>query len=438
MNYAKPFGRSLRKSRDKGMSRLEELIAELCPDGVAYHKFSELCEYVRGVTYNKSQEAKEGDAEHWKILRANNITIQHNVLNFEDVKLIKKDVKIKSSQFLKAKDILICAGSGSKEHVGKVAYIDRDMDYSFGGFMAVIRCSDKLISRYLYHILTGGAFKNYLSFALNSTTINNLNASVMANFSIPVPPLPVQREIVKILDSFTELTAELTAELIARQKQYEYYAGEQFPSVKEHDIEWIELGDVATVTKLAGFEFTKYVTYSDTGEIIALRGLNVKEGHLVLDDIKYIDKSNLSMLSRSKLRIDDMLFTYVGTVGQVALIDKNDKYYLAPNVALIRINEKTFLPKYVMYYFLTSKFKNEQVIKLLQASSMQNIPMEKIRKFKLPNVPLAEQRRVVSLLDRFDILCNDITNGLPAEIAARQKQYEYYRDKLLTFKEHNE
>ena len=88
-----------------------------------------------------------------------------------------------------------------------------------------------------------------------------------------------------------------------------------------------------------------------------------------------------------------------------------------------------------MYYFLSQLFEQEQVLKLLQASSMKNIPMEKIRLFKLPVIPLAEQQRIVDILDRFDALCNDITSGLPAEIEARKKQYEYYRDKLLTFKE---
>ena len=88
-----------------------------------------------------------------------------------------------------------------------------------------------------------------------------------------------------------------------------------------------------------------------------------------------------------------------------------------------------------MYYFLTNRFKSEQIAKLLQASSMQNIPMEKIRKFKLPKLSLERQQRVVDMLDRFDGICNDISSGLPAEIEARQKQYEYYRDKLLTFKQ---
>ena len=196
----------------------------------------------------------------------------------------------------------------------------------------------------------------------------------------------------------------------------------------------IELGDIATVTKLAGFEFSEYVTYSDNGKIIALRGLNVKNGKLNLDGVKYIDTSDLSKLTRSKLYIGDMLFTYVGTVGQVALVDENDKYYLAPNVALIRADKSVLNPEYMRYYFQTNNFWNTQINRLLQSSSMQNIPMEKIRKFKIEIPTLKEQQRIVSILDRFDTLCNDIGEGLPAEIEARNKQYEYYRDKLLTFK----
>ena len=195
------------------------------------------------------------------------------------------------------------------------------------------------------------------------------------------------------------------------------------------------MGEVATVTKLAGFEFTKYVNYSDEGEVIALRGLNVKNGKLDLTDVKYIDNSDLSKLTRSKLRIGDMLFTYVGTIGQVALINENDRFYLAPNVALVRVEKPFLKPEFMRYYFQTSIFWSTQINRLLQSSSMQNIPMEKIRKFVLPIPPLEEQERIISILDRFDALCNDISSGLPAEIEARQKQYEYYRDKLLTFKE---
>lgn len=200
-------------------------------------------------------------------------------------------------------------------------------------------------------------------------------------------------------------------------------------------VKWVRLGDLALVTKLAGFEFTKYVKYSNSGQIIALRGLNVKNGQLDLTDVKYIDESDLSKLDRSKLKKGDLLFTYVGTVGQVALINEDEKFYLAPNVALIRITNEGVLPDYLRYYCQSNIFYKKEILRLIQASSMQNIPMEKIRKFVVPVPPIEEQKRIVAILDRFDKLCNDISEGLPAEIEARQKQYEYYRDKLLNFKE---
>ena len=177
---------------------------------------------------------------------------------------------------------------------------------------------------------------------------------------VPVPPLPVQQEIVRILDSFTELTA--------RKKQYEYYRDELLTF--GNDIPLATLGDVAVVTKLAGFEFTKYVRYSDSGNIIALRGLNVKNGKLDLTDVKYIDDSDFSKLTRSKLHVGDMLFTYVGTIGQVALIDEENKYYLAPNVALIRSIDDRLRPQYMRYYFQSNYFWKTQINKLLQSSSM--------------------------------------------------------------------
>jgi len=198
---------------------------------------------------------------------------------------------------------------------------------------------------------------------------------------------------------------------------------------------YAELDTIGEVTKLAGFEFSQYVKYSDEGNTIALRGLNVKNGKLILDDVKYIDNSDLSKLDRSKLYKNDILYTYVGTVGQVGLVDRNDKYYLAPNVARIRITDKNVLPKYVMYFLLTDEFKKKQLDILSGTSSMKNITMANIRKFKIPVPSIEEQQRVIDILEKFDKLSNDISEGLPAEIKARQKQYEYYRDKLLTFKE---
>ena len=148
------------------------------------------------------------------------------------------------------------------------------------------------------------------------------------------------------------------------------------------DWEQRKLGDIADVTKLAGFEFTEHVVYSDEGNIIALRGLNIKNGQLVLDDVKYIDGSNFAKLNRSKLFIDDIMFTYVGTVGEVAIIKENDRFYLAPNVSRIRVQSNDS-PKFISHYMRTDSFYRHVIFPLIATSSQPALSMENIRKFEI-------------------------------------------------------
>ncbi|MGV1020117.1 restriction endonuclease subunit S [Empedobacter falsenii] len=262
------------------------------------------------------------------------------------------------------------------------------------------------------------------------------------NTLIPIPcpdnpekSLEIQQEIVRVLDELTSLTNQLTTELETerqnRKKQFEFFR-EQLFRFEGKELEWNKLGSVADVTKLAGYEFTKHIKYSDEGNIIALRGLNVK-GTLDLTNVKYIDGSEFTKLSRSKLYINDMLFTYVGTIGEIALINENDKYYLAPNVSRIRFENSKLLPSFMFYYFKTDFFVRNQINKYLSNSSMKNLTMENIRKFMVPIPPLEEQERIVKLLDQFDATHTAIEEEITKEIKLRTQQYEYYREKLLSF-----
>ena len=201
----------------------------------------------------------------------------------------------------------------------------------------------------------------------------------------------------------------------------------------EDKVYYTKIINNAKVTKLAGYEFTKYVRYEEQGKIIALRGLNIKKGKIVLDNVKYIDNSDFSKLSRSKLIKNDILFTYVGTIGEIALVEENNKYYLAPNVALIRVENKNINPKYLIHLLQSNEFRNKEIYKRLKSSSMKNLTMENIREFNLLVPPLHVQQHIVSILDKFDTLVNDIKEGLPKEIELRQKQYEYWREQLLSF-----
>ncbi|EGO8121665.1 restriction endonuclease subunit S [Enterococcus faecalis] len=176
----------------------------------------------------------------------------------------------------------------------------------------------------------------------------------------------------------------------------------RFPGFTE-DWEERKLGDISDVTKLAGFEFTKYVTYSDEGEVIALRGLNVKNGNLVLDEVKYIDGSDFSKLNRSRLYKNDILFTYVGTVGELAVVPEDDKYYLAPNVARIRMNEGAN-PLFVSKLMNDKTFYNKIILPLIATSSQPALSMENVRKFTLMMPEIEEQEKIAVFLGSLDNL----------------------------------
>jgi type I restriction enzyme S subunit len=156
------------------------------------------------------------------------------------------------------------------------------------------------------------------------------------------------------------------------------------------------------VSKLAGYEFTKHITYEESGKIIALRGLNIKNNNLDLTDVKYIDNSELSKLERSKLFVDDLMFTYIGTIGEVALIKENDKFYLAPNVSRIRVDKNNILPIYILQFFNQDKFRNDEIAKYISSSSQPALSMESVRKFQIKFPSLPEQTKIASFLTAVD------------------------------------
>lgn len=222
-----------------------------------------------------------------------------------------------------------------------------------------------------------------------------ISSTQFMEMPIPYPMLDEQRKIGEYFDSLDNL-------ITLHQRKYEKLLnvkksmlekmfpqnGSKVPEIRfsgfADDWEQRKLGDIADVTKLAGFEFTEHVVYSDEGNIIALRGLNIKNGQLILDDVKYIDGSNFSKLSRSKLFIADIMFTYVGTVGEVAIIKENDRFYLAPNVSRIRVKSDDS-PKFISYYMRTDNFKNKVIFPLIATSSQPALSMENIRKFTPKN-----------------------------------------------------
>ena len=403
------------------MSKLQELIQKLCPDGVEWKKYYDVCDLIRGITYNKSQEAKTETEDAYKVLRANNITLYLNALNFDDVKLVSKDVVVKPEQHLYAGDILMCAGSGSKEHVGKVAYIFQNMDYTFGGFMAVVRCKKAVLPRYMFHILASHYFTSHLETQINSSTINNINRQVMQSFEIPVPPLEVQEEIVRILDNFTNLAAELQA----RQEQYEYYRNKllTFNNVDRGgyaSVTWMKMSEIGEIC------MCKRITKDQTNNIDGVPFYKISTFGKVADayisrDLYEDYKSRFSFPRKGEI-----LISASGTIGRTVVYDGKDAYFQDSNIVWIHNDEAKVLNRYLYHYYQIIEWN-------VEGGTIKRLYNNNLAKTKIAVPNLAEQKRIVSILDKFDALVNDLSRGLPAEIAAVQEQYEYYRNKLLSF-----
>jgi len=165
---------------------------------------SELCELVRGVTYSKEDEVEE---DGYKILRANNIKLDSGNIDFNDVRLISKNLKLSDKQKLKAKDIFICTASGSAEHIGKTAFVEHDIDYYFGGFMGAIRCNEQVLPEFLFQNLRGERFNNHLNNIIAGANIKNLKAEFLYSFKIPLPPLSIQQEILMTIEQYEKIIA---------------------------------------------------------------------------------------------------------------------------------------------------------------------------------------------------------------------------------------
>ncbi|MEB3003830.1 restriction endonuclease subunit S [Capnocytophaga sp. G2] len=251
-----------------------------------------------------------------------------------------------------------------------------------------------------------------------------------ANKKIPLPPLSVQQEIVRILDKFTQLEAELDC----RKRQYEYYRNKLL-SYERNEVEWKTLGEVllSIKTGLNPRQFFTLNTSDANHYYITIREL--KDGKIIPSD--KTDKINDEALKlcqkRSNLEVGDILFSGTGTIGETAIIkEKPINWNIKEGVYSLKPNHSMITSGYVRHILSSQKIK-DKIISKSAGGTVKSIPMKELQQVQIPLPPLEEQQRIASILDKFDTLVNSISEGLPKEIALRRKQYEYYREKLLSF-----
>ena len=386
------------------MSRLDELIKELCPDGVEYRTFGESAKIVRGASPRpiKNFITTEPTGVNW--IKIGDVKPGDKYISVSAEKITLEGAK-KSRAVKKGDFILSNSMSFGRPYILQIDGCIHD------GWLAISDFSDSYLSDFLYHLLNSNSCQSEMQKKASfGGAVQNLNADIVRALVLPVPPLEVQHEIVHILDSFTLLTAELTAELTARKKQYEFYRNKLLTF--DNNVKIVPLADIADI---------------GTGSS------NTNEG---LEEGKY----PFYVRSQEPLRKNEYEYdeTAIITAGDGVGVGKvfhyvEGKYALHQRAYRIHINTPDVLPRYYFHYMRSAFLPYIQ--KTMFQGSVASIRRPMLNQFPVPVPTLDVQKRLVNVLDNFEAICTDLNIGLPAEIEARQKQYEYYRDLLLTFAE---
>ena len=400
------------------MSKLDKMITKLCPDGVEYKTISELFNTRNGYTPSKAKK------EYWI-----NGTIPW--FRMEDIRengrILSKATQYVSESAVKgspfpANSIIVATSATIGEHA--LIKVPSLANQRFTYLMLKDEYKAYIDIMFIYYY----CFKldEYCKACLNHGNFASVDMRKFAKFKFPVPPLEVQREIVRVLDSFTLLIAELTAELTARKKQYNFYRDALIQ--KECKIEKVKLNSVCEI-----YDGThKTPKYTNTG----IPFVSVEN----IDDLygtrKFIAPEDYAKY-KIKPRKGDVFMTRItaGVIGKCTVVDRDDDLAYYVSLALLRPNTDILDSKYLKYYLESGWGRKELSKWILWDATPTKINKDDIGRVLVSIPPLDIQKRLVQVIEHFDAICTDLNIGLPAEIEARQKQYEYYRDLLLTFAE---
>lgn len=407
------------------MSKLEELIKEFCPNGVEYKPLWSLTAWDKRFNgIDRSMQKKVVSYKYYLSSEFNEVERKDGDILYIPTGITNEKrytTEELAGEYLAEGEIVCIPWGGTpnvKYHKGKFVTGDNRIATSLD--------TNILDNKYLYYWMQSKI--DLIASFYRGAGIQHPSMKSVLELQIPLPALPVQREIVRILDSFTLYSAELTAELTARRKQYEFYRDkllnfesntklkkfgdvativrgasprpiQMFLTDSSEGVNWIKIGDVEVGSK--------YIT--KTKEKITKEGANksryVKRGDFILSNSMSFGRPYI-------LKIDGCIHD-----GWLAISDY----------------EKYFISDFLYYLLNSSSIQRTMAQKASFGGAVQNLNADIVRGIELPIPPMDVQERIVKVLDNFDAICSDLGIGLPAEIEKRQKQYEYYRDKLLTF-----
>lgn len=389
------------------MSKIDNLIKQYCPNGVEYKTIKEIAEIGTGSS-NRVDANKDGLYPFF--------VRSKDVLKINDFEFDEEAIIIPGE-----------GGIGDIFHYIKGKYALHQRAYRIHFFIK------ELNVKFAYYYMIA-QFKSFIFSKAVNATVTSIRKPMIEKFKLPIPPLPVQEEIVKVLDAFTALEAELEAELEARKRQYEYYRNKLLTfdenTTEGGRIKFMQLGEVCNKVSTIKWKNNQDKEY----KYIDLSSLN--RNNNTIEDAMVITNDNAPSRAQQIVKKDDVLFgTTRPTLRRYCIIpNEYNNQICSTGYCVLRADTNIIIPQYLFFMLTTNSFYN-YVEEKQSGASYPSISDTLIKKYIIPVPPLEEQERIVAILDKFDSLVNDISEGLPAELTARRQQYEYYRNKLLTFDE---
>lgn len=390
------------------MSAIDELVAEFCPNGVEWKRLGDVCSRQKGMSITATKMKEIADSSGDVVVFGGGKT-----------KVLACREKLPNGNIIETPSVVVKSRGNIGFEYCEVPFTNKNELWSYSS------ASTDIDIKYVYYLESN---RTYFQEAAKSGKLPQISTGVTDNYEIPVPPYEVQREIVRILDSFTELEAELEA----RKAQYAYYrdrllSRESLESLDGKPVEMKRLGDVSDT--LTGFPF-KSKEFEVSGIKVA-RGINVKRGSMIFDDDNTVCWKSSDGLEKYILNGGDILIAMDGSlVGKsFGMIAESDlPAILGQRVTRVRCSEID--PRFV-FHIIASGTLEAMVDKKKTAGAVPHVSLKDIQAIEIPTPSLATQRKAVDILDRFDALTTSLADGIPAEIEARRQQYEYYRDRLL-------
>ena len=413
------------------MNKISKLIKTICPNGVEYKKIQEIGETFPGLSGKNRNDFKNGNCKYITYTNIyNNPSVKLDIEDFVNVK------ENENQKFILKGDILIAGSSENMEDSGMIAVVTEEptekiyLNSFCFGLRLKDEYKDKILPEYSKYIFRSTYFRKQILTCSFGVTRYNLNKKMFLNLNIPIPPIEVQKEVIKILDKLSELEKELEmkleSELDLRKQQYEYLRAQLFKDKYKK----VKLEDICVINS-GGTPSKNKPEYWIGGDIKWLGSTVCKNKKSVDEVTNYITELGLKNSSAKLLKKETTLIAMVGaTIGKVAFL--NFDACTNQNIASLYPKNQKILNTSYLYYACSNLYKN-----FLEFSNgrfaIANLGYIKNLEISLPM--LEEQERIVRILDEFDKLTNDIIESLTVEIELRRKQYEYYKNILLNFKE---